>query len=76
MVYAYVFIDCSANTAEDILSAVGGIDVVREAHVVTGDFDVVAEITAEEVYDVLAAVTREIRSLDGVGTTRTYVALE
>lgn len=76
MVYAYVFIDCSANTAEAVLSSVRGNDVVREAHVVTGDFDVVAEITAEEVFDVLAAVTREIRSLDGVGTTRTYVVLE
>ena len=76
MVYAYVFIDCSANTAEEALSSIRGIDVVREAHVVTGDFDVVAEITAGEVYDVLATVTREIRSLDGVGTTRTYIALE
>ena len=76
MVYAYVFIDCSANTAEDVLSSIRGVDVVDEAHIVTGDFDVVAEITAGEVYDVLAAVTREIRSLDCVGTTRTYVALE
>lgn len=76
MVHAFVFVDCAAGTDRPVVSTIRGVEGVDEAHVVAGDFDVVAEVTAAEVHDVLGLVTREIRPLDGVGTTRTYVALE
>lgn len=76
MVHAFVFVDCAAGTDRPVVSAIREVDGVDDAHVVAGDFDVVAEVTAPEVHDVLSLVTREIRTLEGVGTTRTYVVLE
>jgi hypothetical protein len=35
-----------------------------------------AEVEAEEVHDVLGAAATDIRSIDGVTDTKTYVALE
>ncbi len=76
MARAFVFVDCAAGTARSVVTEIGEIEGVEEAHVVAGDFDVVAELTAEAVRDLLATVTSDVRSLEGVGTTRTYVALE
>lgn len=76
MVRAFVFVDCAAGTDRPVVSTVREAEGVEDAHVVAGDFDVVAEVTAPEVHDVLSLVTGEIRPLEGVGTTRTYVVLE
>ncbi|PSP78084.1 AsnC family transcriptional regulator [Halobacteriales archaeon QS_1_68_20] len=76
MTHAFVFVDCAAGTARSLVDEIRAVDGVEQAHVVAGDFDVVVELTAVEVRDLLGKVTRQIRSLDGVGTTRTYVALE
>jgi DNA-binding Lrp family transcriptional regulator len=76
MVKAILMIDTAAGQSESVASAVRAVEGVTEAHVVAGDFDVVVELTADEVYDMLGTVTSKIRSLDGVGTTRTYVCLE
>lgn len=76
MVHAFVLLDCAAGTAQSVCAEVKEVSAVEEAHVIAGDFDVVVELTAEEVHDLLSVVTREIRSLDGVGTTRTYISLE
>lgn len=76
MVQAYVMIDIAAGTVEDVLSEIQSIEAVTEAHVVAGDFDVIAEVQGEVVRDILITVTREIRPLDGVGTTKSYICLD
>ena len=76
MVHGYVFLDAATGAAEKLPALLDNVEVVREAHVVAGDHDVVAEVETEGVYDVLATVTEQIRPLDGVESTRTYVALE
>lgn len=76
MTHAFVFVDCAAGTAEGVVEAIRQYESVESAHVVAGDFDVVAEVGGETVRDLLRTVTSEIRPLDGVGTTKTYVSLE
>ncbi|MEF8841588.1 MAG: Lrp/AsnC ligand binding domain-containing protein [Haloarculaceae archaeon] len=76
MVYAFVMAKVDSVDAGTVLDAVLGVDGVTEAHVVAGDFDIIAEIEAEEVYDVLGAAATDVRSIDGVVDTKTYVALE
>lgn len=76
MVKAFVFVDAAAGTAGDVVESVRAADGISEAHVVAGTYDVVVEVDAPAVRDLLSVVTREIRTVDGVGTTRTYVALE
>lgn len=76
MARAFTAIDAAAGTAEELCRAIREIEDVTEAHVVAGDFDIIAELDCEEVPDILSTVTRHIRPLEGVGTTRTYVCLE
>jgi DNA-binding Lrp family transcriptional regulator len=76
MVHAFVMVKVDSVDAGTVLEAVLGVDGVTEAHVVAGDFDIIAEVEAEEVYDVLGAAATDVRSLEGVVDTKTYVALE
>jgi DNA-binding Lrp family transcriptional regulator len=76
MVHAFVMVKVDSVDAGTVLDAVLGVDGVTEAHVVAGDFDIIAEVETEEVYDVLGAAATDVRSLEGVVDTKTYVALE
>lgn len=76
MVSAYVLVDADVGVATDLQARLRELDTVTDGHVVAGDWDVILEVTAEEVYDVLSMVTDEIQALDGVVDTKTYVSLE
>lgn len=76
MIRAYTTVITSAGTSEDVVDEIRNLPNVTEAHVVAGDFDVIAEIEADDVHGVQDTVAMGIRSLDGVGRTRTYIQLD
>lgn len=76
MVRAYVAIITGSGSAEDVIAAVRELSGVTAAHVVAGDFDVIAEIEGEGVRDLQRTVTGGIHDIESVGTTRTYVQLD
>jgi DNA-binding Lrp family transcriptional regulator len=76
MVHAYVTLITATGSSPDVVSRVRELDGVTEAHVVAGEYDVIVEVDAPELRDVLRTVTSGIHGVQGVGTTRTYVALE
>jgi len=76
MVDAFVMVKTGAGRSEDVVSRIREYDDVTEAHVVAGEFDIMAEVRADEVYEVLHAASSEIQDLDGVTDTRTYIALD
>ena len=76
MVRAFIMIKANAGDAEPIVGAVSALDHITEAHVVAGDFDVIAEAEADEVRDVMGTAATNIRELEGVVDTKTYVCLE
>jgi DNA-binding Lrp family transcriptional regulator len=76
MVDAFVMVKTGAGRSEEVVEEVRGFEGVAEAHVVAGEFDIMAEVTAEEVYDVLHTASSAIQDLDGVTETRTYIALD
>lgn len=75
MVRAYIMVKTTGHEVEPLVDAISGQEYVDEAHLVAGDFDVIAEAEAPEVADVLRAASG-IRGLDDVADTRTYVCLE
>ncbi|MFB6160446.1 MAG: Lrp/AsnC family transcriptional regulator [Haloferacaceae archaeon] len=75
MVHAFVMVDVAAGTAERVVEGVRVLDHVEEAHVVAGEHDVIAEVDAPDVQAVLALAS-DVRALDGVTDTRTYVAMD
>ena len=76
MVRAYTAIITGSGASEDAVSAIRDLPGVTEAHVVAGDFDVVAEIEGETVRDLQRIVTGGIHEVDSVGTTRTYIQMD
>jgi len=76
MVRAFIMVKTTAGKSADLQSSVASIQGVQEAHVVAGQYDIIVEASGEEVYDVIHSVATEIRDLDGVVDTRTYICLE
>lgn len=76
MVHAVVMVETGTAKSTEILEQILDLDRVLEAHVVAGDFDIIAEVEADEVYEILETASTDIQSIDGVADTRTYVSLD
>ncbi len=76
MVDAVIMVKTDAGRSEDTVVAVRELETVAEAHVVAGEFDIIAEVTADEVYDVLHTSSSSIQGLEGVLDTKTYIAMD
>jgi len=76
MASAFIMIQTVAGKSEELLDAVRSSAGITEAHIVAGQYDIIAEATGEEVYDVMQSVSTRVRDLDGVADTRTYICLE
>ena len=76
MVHAFIMVKTAAGTSEELVEEIAALDAVIEAHVVAGDWDIIAEVDAPEVYDVLHASSSSIQGIGGVTDTKTYIAMD
>lgn len=76
MVRAYVMIRAGTGAVDTVVEAVRATPHVAAAHVVAGDYDVIAEVETGEMYDVMETVANELHGVDGVETTKTYVCID
>jgi DNA-binding Lrp family transcriptional regulator len=76
MVHAFVMIKTGAGESEPLLDPVRGLELVTEAHIVAGAYDIIAEVDAEEVYEVLKTASSSIQGLQGVTDTKTYISMD
>lgn len=76
MVRAYTAIITGTGASEQATAEIRELPGVVEAHVVSGDFDVVAELEGETIRDLQRTLTAGIHEVEGVGTTRTYIQLD
>mgnify|MGYP006304674999 CR=1 FL=1 len=65
-----------AGTSRNLIGQIRDLDGVKQAHIVAGEFDIIAEVEAESEHELLSLVTDEIQSLSGVGRTSTCIVLE
>jgi len=75
MVRAFIMVKTAAGKSEQLLESIRGIDGVEEAHIVAGQYDIIVEATGDEVYDLMHGVATNLRDLDGVADTKTYICL-
>jgi DNA-binding Lrp family transcriptional regulator len=75
MVHAFIMVKTAAGKSEDLLADIRGLDPVREAHIVAGNYDIISEVDAPEVYDILHTVSSDMQRLDGVADTKTYISM-
>ena len=76
MVKAYIMMKTATGASEGIVDAAANLPEITEVHIVAGDFDLIAEVDVEEVYEILHAAASKLQGIDGIVETRTYVALE
>ena len=76
MVRAFIMVKAGTGQAETLLTRIRELDHVADSNIVAGDFYVIVEAGAEEVYDIINSVATEIRSFDEVSDTKTYICLE
>lgn len=85
--YAYVAVETAMGTAADVLEAVTAVDDVAEAHVVAGEYDLILEVSPSPTggldyadspvnRTMFAILTEEIRRIDGVLQTKTYIVID
>jgi DNA-binding Lrp family transcriptional regulator len=76
MVRAFIMVKTAAGKSDALLNAIRGLDGVEEAHIVAGQYDIIVEAVGDEVYDLMHGVATEMRDLDGVADTKTYICLD
>jgi DNA-binding Lrp family transcriptional regulator len=76
MVRAFVMVKTAAGKSAELRERINERDGVLDAHVVAGQYDIIAEGEGDEVYTVMDTVATEIHDLTGIVDTRTYVCLE
>jgi len=68
---SYVLIQTATGRATDVAGAVGGESGVISAEAVTGPYDVIALVEAEDIDAVGQVVLTAIQSVEGIGRTLT-----
>ncbi|WP_255170437.1 Lrp/AsnC family transcriptional regulator [Natrononativus amylolyticus] len=76
MVHAYIMVKTASGQSEHLLEEIRSLETVGGAHIVAGNFDIIVEVDAGEVYDVLKTSSSEIQGFDGVEGTKTYIAMD
>ncbi|ELY50862.1 MULTISPECIES: Lrp/AsnC family transcriptional regulator [Natronococcus] len=76
MVHAFIMVKTAAGKSEGLLESIRGLGSVAEAHIVAGNYDIIAEVDTEEVYEILKAVSSDVQGLEGVTDTKTYIAMD
>lgn len=76
MTDAYVNVLVDAGAVSAAAAAIADVDAVKTVHVVTGDFDIVAQLDLDDPNDLPGVVADEIHAVSGVYDTVTNVAFE
>jgi len=76
MVRAFIMVKTAAGKSAELQERIREMDAVLDAHVVAGQYDIIVEAEADEVYTVINTVATDLHDLDGIVDTRTYVCLE
>lgn len=76
MVHAFVFAKTGTGDSPGVLESIRSIDGITDGHVVAGDYDIIFEVDAADVNEILSLVSGEVQLLDGVLDTKTYIALD
>ena len=74
-VRAYVLIETAVGKSKDVVADITQLDGVKSADSVTGPYDVIALIEAENMTDIGDLVVEKIGGINGISRTVTYIAV-
>ncbi|HUF52898.1 MAG TPA: Lrp/AsnC ligand binding domain-containing protein [Dehalococcoidia bacterium] len=70
---SYVLIVTDPGKTKSVLQAIMSIQGIQEAHEVMGPYDIVVEITAENLQEIPRILGDKIRPIEGVQSTTSLV---
>lgn len=73
---AYILIEGAAGTVPNILKRLASIDGVRTAHAVTGQYDIIALVEADDINAVGKISYSKIQMIEGVIRTITCTVID
>lgn len=76
MTDAYVNAIVNAGAVSPAAREIGDLDAVSDVHVVTGEYDIIAQVNLEHADDLPQVVAEEIHDVSGVVDTTTNVAFK
>ena len=76
MIHAYIMLNVEAGFEEAVLNHLRALDIVEEAYVSYGVYDLIVKVKAENTQELTDAVAKQVRSIDQVQTTLTLVQTE
>ena len=74
MITAIVLVETDVARIPEVASAIADLDGVSEVYSVTGDVDLVAIVRVREHEDLSGVIADQLSKIDGVRSTRTYLA--
>ncbi len=74
MVVAFVLLSSAPGQEEKVAHALEKEDMVKECHVVYGEFDIHLTVEAENLH-ILDEFIHRVRLLEGIGHTMTLIAI-
>ena len=60
----------------DIAKIIASIERTEEVHLIAGEFDILVKVRASDIEDLGEFVTKDLKDIDGIGHSRTHVALK
>lgn len=75
-VTAYLFLECTSGRLKEVLARLKRVHGVRDAHIVTGNYDIIALVEAPDLAALSDAVLSKVQAIPGVYKTTTNVAVE
>lgn len=76
MVRAYVLITATAGKALEVVNRLRDQDGIVQADAITGEFDVVAQVQAEDVAGIGRLIVEKVQAADGVFKTITCLVVQ
>jgi len=76
LVKAYIMVTSSIGEVREVFTRLEDLDSAVDINMVTGPFDIVVLVEAEDLSVLTNAVVEEIREIEGVVDTNTAIVVE
>ena len=76
MAVGYVLINVKSGSEMAVYEIVKELEMVEDATLLFGDYDLIVKMNAESMGSIAAAVVENVRSIDGVLDTKTLAGAE
>jgi len=76
MAVGYVLINVKPGSELEVHDAIKSLEMVEDATLLFGDYDLLVKMTADSMSNIAAAVVENIRSINGVIDTKTLAGAE